>query len=267
MKRWGRFLTLAVTSATLTGCPIPPPGYSPPRVDSVQVSPQPAHPGDTVTILIEASDDQGIASGVPNLFTTPSGTRLNALGVCTSERTPHDDDPTNALLTVTCPVPTYASNGTWHVNVHINDGAPLDNYPGTDAQIPFVVTGGSDDYQAPQLVSYNTEPAVVDQTTTFTLAVRLSDESLPLRIGYEGNGSFQFTKIFDPASRFSCGDPTITPVTATVVDIVVACVPSYSSTLGRAAVGLHRTFMGVEDVLGHEGTVEMYVDVQPAPAI
>src|SRR4051812_42124499 len=59
MRRVAFGVVILVIAAALTGCPIPPPGYWPPSMDSSQASPSPVHPGDTVTLLIEASDDQG----------------------------------------------------------------------------------------------------------------------------------------------------------------------------------------------------------------
>ena len=64
---------------------------------------------------------------------------------------------------------------------------------------------------------------------------------------------------------FWCTNPTLTPVSATEVDVVATCTPSNYNQPGRSEPGLHLSFMPVQDALGHEGTAEMSVDVQPGP--
>lgn len=257
-------IALALVSAmVLAGCQTPPPGYRPPTIESVQVSPQPAHPGDTVSLLIEARDDQAVVSGVPQLLITPTGTRLDANG-CTSEQAPLDG-VIHVLITITCPVPAFASNGTWHLQIRVNDGAPLDNYPGLTRQIPFEVAGGSHDRTPPQLVSSTIAPATVDQETTFTLTMRLHDESLPLSVGQPGSSTFFFTKPFAPNSAFICNNASYTPVSSTDVDVVVTCTPTNYNVAGRSEPGLHVAHMAARDALAQEGTIEMSVDVQPTP--
>jgi len=259
MKRVGLFGIVAAMAIVLTGCPITPPGYSPPWVVSFDSSPKPVRPGETVTLHIEAADDQGIASVGPVRFTTPSGSQLNAVGVCESLTTPHEDDPRNALITVTCPVPTYASNGTWYLKLHINDGSPQANYPGSDAQIPFEVAGGSDDRSAPQLVSFTTEPATIHQGTTFTLTMRIRDESLPVTV----DRGYAFVKPFSPDSMFQCSDDAYAPVSPTEVDYTAICRPLYFHAPAPVETGLYRTAPLVKDALAQEANLEVSVNVEP----
>lgn len=259
-----------VMAAVLTGCPSPlPPGYQPPVVESVDISPQPAQPGDTLTVSIEARDDMAITGAGPRLLFTPSGTSLSGREHCTSESSSLGDpvDRRHMLITVTCTVPDFASNGTWQIEMLIGDGTPpTANWPGLTTRIPFEVVGGTDDRVPPQLVHYEIEPAVVDQETTFTLTMRLRDEALPLTVGNNVSGWFDFAKLFSDNSRFTCKFPSITPVSPTEVDVAIDCVPNNFNLPGRAEPGVHRAYMPVSDSLGHKGNIEMFVDVQPVPA-
>jgi hypothetical protein len=252
-------------TVVLTGCPTPPPGYQPPSLESTQITPQPAQPGDTVTMVLDVRDDQAVNHVAPRILFTPSNTKLNPADVCDVELAPQGDFR-HVLATVACRVPTYASNGTWQLELLLNDSSyPNTNYPGRTVRIPFEVTGGSDDRRPPQLVSYSIDPVVVDQETAFTVTARLRDESLPLSVGYGGGGTFGFYKRFATNSLFWCVLPTITQVSATEVDMVATCTPSNYNQFGRSEAGQHVSLMPVQDALGHEGTVEMNVDVQPGP--
>lgn len=268
MKRVVIPVVVSAMALVLSGCPTPvPPGYQAPRIESVEVTPQPARPGDVLTVRIEASDDQGVTGGGVRNMVTPSGTTLFGSMSCTSETVPVGEpgDRTHVVMTITCPVPTFASNGTWELDVVVGDGMPpTANYPGRQTMIPFEVTGGTDDREPPRLISYEIEPNTVDQETTFTLTARLHDESLPVGMGH-GQVIFDFTKPFAQNSTFVCRYPTFTPVAATEVEVVVDCEPHDFRVPGRSETGVHRGRMEVRDALNHLTDIEMVVDVQPAP--
>lgn len=254
---------VVVMAVVLTGCPVTPPGYSPPKVESVDVSPQPVTPGAVLTVHLDVRDDVGVTNGGVMSLTTPSSTVLRGTNSCVVGRELLDG-PTLVRLTVECPVPAFASNGTWHVEVRINDSAPPLTTPGSTIQVPFEVTGGSDDRRAPQLLSYGTDPAVVRQDTTFTLTMRFRDESLPVAIAPAGNvAAFWFGKAFSPNSSFACHRATYTPVSATEVDVSIDCRPTYYNVDAPVEVGTYRASPTVSDALGHEGHVEMFVEVHP----
>ena len=256
---------VATMAVLLTGCPTAPPGYQPPYLESSEISPQPAQPGDTLTMVLDVRDDGALTAVVPRWVYTPSNTKLAGHSFCDTEMAPQGDFR-RVLVTVTCLVPSYASNGTWQLDLFLNDSSyPSANYPGRTVRIPFEVTGGSDDRRPPQLVSYRIDPTTVDQETTFTVTVRLRDESMPIAVGSDASSSFNFTKLFAQNSTYWCRNPVATPVSATEVDVVAACTPSNYWVYGRAEPGLHLSYMQVTDALGHEGNAEMYVDVQPGP--
>ncbi|MBK6671132.1 MAG: hypothetical protein IPG46_16250 [Actinobacteria bacterium] len=138
---------VAVGLTTVTACPGPSPTYQPPTVESIQVSPNPAAPGQTVTVVIDARDDIAVTGATPNLVTTPNGARRSGSSLsCTAEGTPQEDQR-HVVFAARCTVPTLALNGTWHLQIHLADG-PADPPPGTDVTAAFEVAGGSDDREA-----------------------------------------------------------------------------------------------------------------------
>ncbi len=250
----------------LAGCPTPPPaGYRPPTVDSIEVTPQPVQPGDTVTMVLDVRDDFGLTTAFGRDLTTPSGSQLPDMGRCSTELAPQAG-MTHVLVTVTCEVPDYASNGTWRLEVRLLDSSPPVLYPGTTRVIPFEVTGGTEDRRGPELVSHSVEPTVVDQETTFVLTARLRDEALPVRIGSGGDGTINFAKLFAQNSMFTCRNAAFAPVSATEVDVTISCSPSNFYNPGRAEPGLHLGRVIMRDALGQESFDDIVIDVQPDPA-
>jgi hypothetical protein len=264
MRRIGLGVFVLAMAVVATACPGVPQGYWPPKVESYEVSPQPVHPGETVTITADVVDDRGLVSGFARRLMSPSGTWVYATQDCTYDAAPQGSFE-HVRITVTCPVPSYASNGTWKVEVRLNDGSPLENLPGAQPLIPFEVTGGNDDRSAPTLVQYSTEPATIDQETVFTLTARLRDDTQSFVGVLATSTGFAFVKPFTPNSVFDCRNPTYTPVSATDTDVTVTCGPSNYNVFGRSEPGLHRAFMPVYDSLNQRGNLEMTIDVQPKP--
>ena len=234
-------------------------------IESAQVSPQPVRAGDTVTVVIEASDDEAVAGGGARQLVTPDG--IKHADLCTSEPVQPD---THVLITITCPVPVYATNGTWEIDVVVSDHVgPWTDYPfqytqETSRLVPFEVVGGTEDHGPPQLVHYATEPATVTQATTFTLTMRLRDDALPMDIGLGQYRWLSFVKRFASYSEFRCHDEIVTPVSSTEVEMVSTCSPLYDGQPRPTEVGVHRAVMTLTDALGHKGDIEMFVDARPA---
>jgi hypothetical protein len=263
MRRAGVAAFAVAMMVVLAGCPTPPPaGYQPPRVESVEVTPSTAAPGETVVAVIDVRDDQGITSAGPRLLTTPSGTTLTERDHCSSEMAPQDS-MTHVLVTVTCTVPSFASNGSWRLEVLIHDTTPPLLQPGITAPVEFEVTGGLDDGTGPVLVSHSTQPAVVDQETTFVLSARLRDDALPLAVGQARDGRIYFAKLFAQNSMFTCKDPVYTPVSTTEVDLTISCTPSNYSAPGRSEPGVHLARVIMVDALNQVSFDDIIIDVQP----
>lgn len=252
MRRRVAVLAAVVVMTAATACipelP-PPPAYQPPVITGISVSPQPAHPGDVVTIVLDVADDEVISDvDVPNAY-VPDGPGLNTImQLCTDSIAP-TGTAGNATVTLTCALPSYASNGTWKVDVRVFDRAtPNYAYTGTRAQIPFEVTGGADDRSAPSLLDYSTDPAAPSHTAPFTLTFRLEDQA-----GARVSASPIFKMLLNGDRYVNCGSPAYTQVDATTVQVVMTCTP------GWAEPGIYRGPVPVVDGLNHQGSVEMFV--------
>jgi hypothetical protein len=249
----------------LAGCPTPPPaGYRPPVLESIDVTPSTVAPGETMVAVLDVRDDIGIVGPVVRTLTTPSGSRLTGRDHCSSDMTPVEG-VTHVLVTVTCTVPTFASNGTWRLEMLIHDSTPPVLQPGLTTQVRFDVAGGTEDRRGPELVSHSIEPAVVDQETTFVLSARLRDDALPIAVGQARDGRIYFAKLFAQNSVFNCKDPLYTPVSATEVDVTVSCAPSNYYVPGRSEPGVHLGRVVMIDALNQESFNDIVIDVQPAP--
>ncbi len=254
---------VAVLLAVLAGCQNQPPSYQRPTVSSYEATTQPAQPGDTVTIVVQAHDDEGVTGGAPRWLFTPSGSQLLAQRYCDVTMEPVTGF-LHVALVFTCELPEVASNGTWQLEARINDGTPpIQNYPGLDTRFEFEVTGGSEDRSAPVLVSHSFSPTVIDQETTFTLSLRLRDESLPIALGQGGSITNSFVKPFAQNSMFTCRELSTTPVSSTEVDVVLQCSPSNYNTPGRSEPGRHQSGLIVTDALEQEGMIMFSIEVQP----
>ena len=257
----------------LAGCHYtPPPGYRPPVIDSVTiVSPQPAAPGDVVTFEVAVHDDEVISHAVARALVVPGGATLPGPRTCTATVV-QVGSLKEAVITVSCPVPTFASDGTWSTELFIGDRPAHTSIetaiPGTERRLSFQVAGGSEDRSSPKLISYTTDPAVIGQETRFTVTMVVRDTTPPVTLPY--GGVYQFFKPFSANSLFGCGEAQYTPVSATDTTITMSCNPGYFSptSVVRTETGLHRAGMPVIDALGHQGTLEMFIDVQyeaPSP--
>ena len=264
MKRISQGALALMLVAIVSSCQPPPPplpgDYRPPVVESVQVAPRPAAPGDVVTITMDVRDDEDITRATAGIAIVPSGVQLPPLPRICSAGLEQGEDRTNAVVTVTCEVPTFASNGEWTVPVHVVDGkngGVYDN-PGLHTTVSFEVAGGSEDSSAPMMTSFRTDPAVLRQDTVFTLTMRVVDESPPL---LAHNGSFgdsvYFRKLWAASSTLRCKQLSSTPVSATEIDLSWTCSP----TPGYTELGPHAADITVRDALGHSRSFRLQVDV------
>jgi hypothetical protein len=263
MKRIFGAVLAAMSLAALSACQPPPPplpaDYQPPVIESVEVSPRPAAPGDVVTITMAVSDDEVVSSVNLGMVTVPSGAELPPLPRICSSAMDQGEDRTRAVITITCEVPTFASNGTWQLPVHIIDGTNGGySKPGVRTTATFDVAGGSDDSSGPTLTSYTTDPAVLRQDTVFILTMLVADESQPVLVhsGAYGDSLF-FRKPFAANSTVLCREPVHTPVSATEVEVSWTC----RATPGVTEFGQHRTTATARDALGHARTFDLQVDI------
>jgi len=252
-----------LTVAGVTACipaPTPPPLYKPPVIVSSAASPDPAAPGQVVTITVDTTDDEGVTAATAGNLITPAGKVLPGPRVCTAEVEPGAAAGA-AVVTVTCPLPAFASNGKWHVEVSLTDRPDGSDgyYPGLrDRRIPFVVAGGADDHSGPRLVEVRTDPERPLRTAPFELTMRLEDQASPAAMV---NTTFWLQMPFHD-SNAQCSKPRVEVVSSTVSDLTVTCTPHPS----WAQSGFHRAAPTVRDALGNERNNEVSVTLyDPLP--
>ncbi len=254
-------LVLAMLGA-LAGCITPEAPPPSPKVDSVEVSPQPAHPGDTVSVRIEASHTSTIFNGVPLTLVNPQGSSVSLEG-CSSTLEHPGDDLTQATITIACVLPALVSNGTWTLGYRLNYtvptfyplGAPPPPRPHT---VTFEVVGGSDDVSPPTLVSFHTSPEVITRGTPFTATARVHDDA-PIVLGV-WNAPNSANVTFDSSGYSnSCGEATLTPVSATEAEVVVSCDGSWIGIVGPLT-GQVSGSLWVQDALYNTAELQLIID-------
>lgn len=255
-------VVVLVMLGALAGC-ITPPTSPPARVDSVEVSPQPAGPGDTVTIRIEASHSVEVFNGVPLALTTPQGSGIGPDG-CSSTLVHPGDDLTKATITIACVLPALVSNGTWTLTYRLNYVPPTD-YPFQAPPPPpstatFEVVGGSDDVTPPTLVSYSISPEVVTKGTPFTVTARVRDDS-PIVFGVADRPESRSIVFYGGRFTTTCRDGSLTPVSATEAEVVFNCEGGWIGPVGPLT-GQASGDLVVRDVLHNEARLPLTIDFE-----
>jgi len=256
MRRVAATFVGVLVVTVLAAChpaPTPPPLYQPPVIESVAASPDPAVPGEDVTLTLVTSDDEGVTAVILGDLITPAGKKLPGPRPCTSAIHP-GVAPGGALVLVTCSLPAFASNGTWHIEVTLTDRpAGADgHYPGLrDRRIPFEVVGGVDDRSGPKLLEIRTDPERPVRTAPFDLTLRVEDQASPAAFVYT---TFWMQMPFHD-SNAQCSKPRAELVSPTVTDVTITCTPDPR----WAQSGYHRTMPTVRDALGNERNHEVVI--------
>lgn len=265
MKRSVYGVVALVVLGTLTGCGTPP-APPQPTVHSVEVSPQPAHPGDTVTVRIEASHSSMVFNGRAVTLVNPNGSGVGVDSCSTSLERPDEDDLTRATITFACELPELVSNGTWTLSYLLNYVAPTDNpfgpAPPRPSTVTFDVVGGSDDVSPPTLVSYEISPEVISRTAPFTVTALVSDDTPPIFLGWWNSPNS--TSITFSGSGFSrtCRDVTLTPVSPTEAEVVVNCDAGWIGPVGPLT-GQVTGNLAVRDALHNNARIPLTIDFEP----
>lgn len=247
----------------LAGC-ITPPAPAPPTVDSVEVSPQPAGPGDTVAVRIEASHSVGVFNGVPLALTNPQG---SGVGVddCSSTLERPGEDLTQATITIACVLPALVSNGTWTLSYRLNYSSPTDYPfqppPPRPSTVTFEVVGGSDDVSPPTLVSYSTSPEVITRGTPFTVTARVRDDSSVI-LGIRNAPNSQNITFGSASYSNTCRDGTLTPLSATEAEVVFSCGGGWIGVVGPLTGQVSGT-LWVRDALHNSTGLPLTIDFGP----
>ncbi len=259
-------VVVLVMACALAGCPTPPPAPSPPSVDSVEVSPQPARPGDTVAVRIEASHSSTIYNGVPLALVNPQGTRV-PVEECSSTLEHAGDDLTHATITISCVLPELVSNGTWTLTYQLNYSPPTD-YPFQAPPPPpytvtFEVVEGSDDVSPPTLVSYSTSPEVITKGTPFTVTARVRDDS-PIFHGTWSSPNSRNITFRNSDFSNTCYDGTLTTVSETEAEVVFSCDGTWIGPVGAPLSGQATGDLWVRDALYNNAQIPLTIDFGPS---
>jgi hypothetical protein len=257
-------VVVLATLVALAGC-INPPAPAPPTVDSVEVSPQPARPGDTVAVRIEASHSEAVFNGVPLALTNPQGSAVGVDG-CSSTLEHPGGDLTQATITIACELPELVSNGTWTLSYRINyfppTDAPFQAPPPPPSTVTFEVVGGSDDVSPPTLVSYSTSPEVITRGTPFTVTARVRDDS-PMLLGVWNSPNSRRITFIGSGFSNTCSDGTLTPVSATEADVVYSCDGGWIGPVGAPLTGQVSGNVSVRDALYNNARLPLTIDFPP----
>ena len=259
-------VVLAMLGA-LAGCITPSAPPSPATVDSVEISPQPAVPGDTVTVRIEASHDVAVRNGKPVALATPQGSDVGVEN-CSSSLEHPGEDLTHATITIACALPALVSNGTWTLSYRLNYSVattdnpfPVQAPPPPPSTVTFEVVGGSDDVSPPTLVSYHTSPEVVTRGTPFTVTARVRDDSA-IFLGVWNAPNSKYLTFSSSHYSNTCSQGTLTPVSATEADVVYICDGSWIGPVGPVTEQVSG-IVSVRDALYNNAQLLLTLDVQP----
>ncbi len=252
-------VVLAAVGASCIPASPPPPGYIRPIVAGSRAEPSPVPAGSQVVVSLDVLEDEEVTGVTIYGLRTPDNTDLKGPAPCTSAIVP-TGEAGNATVAVTCDVPTYATNGTWVVELGISDRLP-EGWSATSvsAEAPFEVTGGTDDHGAPRLLEWSVSPSPVRADGPFTFSMRVEDDA-PFVVPPSSYGHNDFYKFAATHSVFYCDDPTVTVVSATETVITQSCAPSVYSTPGPAEPGWYVANMPVGDALGHLGKYELWFE-------
>lgn len=245
----------------LAGC-ITPPASPPPIVESVEVSPQLAGPGDTVTVRIEARHREAVFNGVLRALTNPQGSFVPT-DDCTSTIEHPGDDLTRATVTIACALPALVSNGTWTLSYSLNYSQLFNPYqppPPPPSTVTFEVLGGSDDVSPPELVSYSISPEVITRGTPFTVTARVSDDS-PIFLGTWRTDSPDLAFMGERFTNW-CRNGTLTPVSATEADVVFNCGGGWIGPVGPLT-GQATGILWVRDALHNNAQLPLTMVLSP----
>jgi hypothetical protein len=280
MRRIVRFVgVLSALAAIATGCVVPalPSEYRPAAV-SADVTPATVNAGESFTVSVTsigAYPDKYLINDFDVRITAPQFVDPDRLMRPDRARwftqVVHCDvppfEPAQVIaVELVCPVPSFATNGHWLVEVIGLDGTGL-------SRAPFewvTVAGGSDDADGPVLESVVVSPDPVVIGEPFTVTVQVSDDhplhpyptaiNLPyprpvgLSYGALGNGSD------------TCAESTYELLSSTVQQWQISCPANEDLTPGTlgatVAAGLHHPYTQfVEDAIGNRLTAEFSFDV------
>jgi len=189
MKRLGMLPLLAVGLVAVGCFPQPPPGWQPPKVQSVVFSTTEIDAGSSFTVTITVTDDHSVAEVGFSFSTDDSG-----FGMAVPCQGADWEPGPVVTIEATCTMPAIAANGGWRLKVSAIDAEFSGGGEGACgcgwSNTAFTVTGGTEDRQRPTVESIVISPQPPFTVgTPFTATVQASDEhpgdwDQPLSIQY-----------------------------------------------------------------------------------
>ena len=183
-KRWVPVLLVAAMILGTAGAcdPPPPPGWVPPEVIDLVVSPTPVVPGEPFTVSATVIEDRHITA-VEVRFVSPNSEVHHFCEVPTFD--PSGDPQTRVELAMPCVMPDFALNGTWQVSLTAYDGEYSGHGGGGGgASTTFEAVGGTNDVAPPVVEEITLSPAPPLQGQPFEVTVRVSDDHLIVPSAY-----------------------------------------------------------------------------------
>jgi hypothetical protein len=251
LRRGGRAVIGAVGAALIalvsTACwPQIPPG---PAFTDVTMTPSAVIAGSTFTLSVTAKTSNGNVGSISMVVRTPTGGYLPWTPGCTQGHAAIGASAPERSASWQCTIPEGAPNGSWHIELRAFD----EGYGVTEVEVPFEVTGGSDDLQGPQGVL--TIPTTASRGTSFSFTLRASDEHPVAEF-------FQFDVVTlqqNPSlgsDRFECAG-SWTPIDATTSDYHGTCtVPA-----GQSPGDYHTYGLRLYDAFGQSSPVDIATTV------
>ena len=213
----------------------------PPAIESIDVTPATAEPGDTITVSAHVTSQVGLKMIELQARRDGDG---GSWTFCDKWGTLTSGTAQDGVWSITCTVPDQVLNGSYTVTPYAQDelgqwvnsnGGPPDDTRGT-----FTVTGGIAQADAPDIVTVEASPSTATSGQTITLTARVTSPVGVSQVGLQA----QSTEV-EGNTSFCDGYGTLTSGTATDGIWTLSCVVP-----GVVVPGEYVVYPYAMDVLG-----------------
>lgn len=230
-------------AAVTTACPGDVSATPPPVISSIAASPSPAVAGGPLSIEVHASHLDGIFEAHVIALTRADGFLPSQHQCANAGAQPPAGSGVAAVVTITCTLPASIQNTVWTARVNVTSNA------GTTAfsDVPFAVTGGSDDYAGPTITPVGSLPTSIELGATFGFTVLLTDEHPP----FSGLGALVLREgaTFGEAT-IECAPGAPVPLSPTTAEVTFTC-----TSTAAVVPGTHHVNLWGSDDLGQPGVL------------
>lgn len=240
-------LGIALAGVT-TACPGDVSTTPPPVISSITASPSPAVAGGPLTIEVAASHADGIFEAHVVALTRTDGFLPSHHQCAGAGAVPPAGSGTAATVTITCTLPPAIQNTVWTARVNVTSNAGTTAF----ADVPFVVTGGSEDYAGPVITPVGSLPVGVEIGAVFGFTLRLTDDHPP----FSGLGALAVREGATLGeATIECAPGTPLPLDPTSAEVTFTCASSTAVLPGT----YHVNVWGADD-LGQLGLLTFDLD-------